>query len=274
MWPLSVNESRTQGSKIGRDAAKLVDQQASSGALEATSSRNGSRPEISEHSAAKNRRLLFDRSERADELNESPMAAEESEEEDWQVKQEIRFIKQQDVASTRNARRIAEQAEQTGRETLARLAQQGERIPNAERNLVMASPQNRLAAEKGIELKTLNRSMFAVHVGNPFTAKNRERAARKGTPPLIADVSDPRPQFPDEESYLGSEVPDLEGKNRHRRRQFRDARDGYESDEGEVLRTSNPPAKDRIEPENDDDDQGEEFDVVDDLLRKWTTVAI
>ena len=106
------------------------------------------------------------------------LTAEEQEEQDVEAsKHEIRFIKQQDVASTRNARRIAEQAEQTGRETLARLGQQGERIHNAERNLDMATHQNRLAAEKASELKTLNRSMFAVHVANPFTAKKREESA-------------------------------------------------------------------------------------------------
>ncbi|KAK4498718.1 hypothetical protein PRZ48_009228 [Zasmidium cellare] len=106
------------------------------------------------------------------------LTAEEQEEEDVQAaKSEIRFIKQQDVSSTRNARRIAEQAEQTGRETLARLGAQGERIHNTERNLDMASNQNRLAEEKARELKTLNRSMFAVHVANPFTAKKREEAA-------------------------------------------------------------------------------------------------
>ncbi len=102
---------------------------------------------------------------------------EQEEQEVLASKNEIRFIKQQDVASTRNARRIAEQAEQTGRETLERLGQQGERIHNTERNLDMASNQNRLAAEKASELKTLNRSMFAVHVANPFTARSREQAA-------------------------------------------------------------------------------------------------
>ena len=106
------------------------------------------------------------------------LTAEEQEEQEVEAsKSEIRFIKQQDVSSTRNARRIAEQAEQTGRETLARLGQQGERIHNAERNLDMATHQNRLAAEKASELKTLNRSMFAVHVANPFTANKREQAA-------------------------------------------------------------------------------------------------
>ncbi|KAI5236857.1 plasma membrane snare protein-like protein [Aureobasidium subglaciale] len=106
------------------------------------------------------------------------LTAEEQEEEDVKAsKDEIKFIKQQDVSSTRNARRIAEQAEATGRETLARLAGQGDRIHNTERNLDMASHQNRLAEEKARELKTLNRSMFAMHVANPFTAKKREEAA-------------------------------------------------------------------------------------------------
>lgn len=106
------------------------------------------------------------------------LTEEEQEEEDVQTaKSEIKFIKQQDISSTRNARRIAEQAEATGRETLARLGQQGERIHNTEKNLDLASHQNRVAEEKARELRTLNRSMFAVHVSNPFTASKREEAA-------------------------------------------------------------------------------------------------
>jgi hypothetical protein len=109
-------------------------------------------------------------------------------------------------------------AEETGRGTLERLQQQGERyvrncniittlnlslthssIHNTERNLDLASNQNRLAAEKAREIKTLNRSMFAVvssistqhaesnrtdhypkHVKNPFTSNQRvaEREAK------------------------------------------------------------------------------------------------
>ena len=111
-------------------------------------------------------------------LPDRELTQEEQEEADVaSAKNEIKFIKQQDVASTRNARRIAEQAEITGRETLARLGAQGERIHNTERNLDLSSNQNRLASEKAGELKTLNRSMFAVHVANPFTAKKREEAA-------------------------------------------------------------------------------------------------
>jgi hypothetical protein len=104
------------------------------------------------------------------------LTAEEQEEEDINAtKQEIRFMKQQDVSSTRNALRLAAQAEETGRQTLERLGAQGEAIHNTERNLDLASNQNRLAAEKARELKTLNRSMFAVHMANPFTSAKRVR---------------------------------------------------------------------------------------------------
>jgi hypothetical protein len=107
---------------------------------------------------------------------ERTLTAEEEEEEEVQaVKQEIRFVKQGDVASTRNALRVAAQAEETGRNTLARLGAQGERILDTERALDIASSQNRMAEEKARELKTLNRSMFAVHVSNPFTTSQRRR---------------------------------------------------------------------------------------------------
>lgn len=57
---------------------------------------------------------------------ERELTAEEQEEEDVQgSKQQIRQIKQQDVSSTRNALRIAQQAEETGRATLERLGAQG-----------------------------------------------------------------------------------------------------------------------------------------------------
>ncbi|KAF2146833.1 uncharacterized protein K452DRAFT_283038 [Aplosporella prunicola CBS 121167] len=106
------------------------------------------------------------------------LTAEEEEEEDVQgAKQQIRFMKQQDVSSTRNALRLAAQAEETGRDTLGRLGAQGERIHNTEKNLDLSQNQNRLAEEKARELKTLNKSMFAMHVSNPFTASKR-RAER------------------------------------------------------------------------------------------------
>jgi hypothetical protein len=53
-------------------------------------------------------------------------------------------------------------AEETGRSTLERLGAQGESIHNTEKNLDLASNQNKLAAEKARELKTLNRSMYVI----------------------------------------------------------------------------------------------------------------
>jgi hypothetical protein len=104
------------------------------------------------------------------------LTAEEEEEESIQAtKQEMRFVKQGDVASTRNALRVAAQAEETGRSTLARLGAQGEDVHNAEKSLDMATVEGRIAQEKARELKTLNKSMFAVHVANPFTSASRRR---------------------------------------------------------------------------------------------------
>ena len=85
-------------------------------------------------------------------------------------------MKQEDVSSTRNALRIAAQAEETGYTTLARLGAQGERIHNTEKNLDLTANHNRVAEEKARELKQLNKSMFAVHVSNPFTATSRKQA--------------------------------------------------------------------------------------------------
>ena len=102
------------------------------------------------------------------------LTAEEEEEEDiTATKQEIKFMKQQDVSSTRNALAMANAAEESGRNTLARLGDQGDRMHNTEKNLDLAANINRAAEDKAKELKTLNRSMFAVHVNNPFTGKER-----------------------------------------------------------------------------------------------------
>lgn len=102
------------------------------------------------------------------------LTAEEEEEEDVEaVKQQIRFTKQESVSSTRNALRVAAQAEETGRNTLTRLGAQGERLHNTEKNLDIASNHNRIAEQKARELKTLNGSMFAIHMKNPLASKAR-----------------------------------------------------------------------------------------------------
>jgi hypothetical protein len=102
-------------------------------------------------------------------------AQDDEEEEDVEaIKQEIRFVKQETVSSTRNAIRAGMQAEEAGRDTLMRLGQQGEQLHSAEKSLDIAHSKNRTAADQARELKTLNRSMFAVHVKNPFNSKERQ----------------------------------------------------------------------------------------------------
>ena len=109
------------------------------------------------------------------------LTAEEEEEESLNAtKQEIRATKQKDVSATRNALRLAQQAEEVGRDTLTRLGVQAEYIHSTEQNLDLSHNQNKQAEDKARELKTLNRSMFALHVSNPFTAKSRD-ASRDNT---------------------------------------------------------------------------------------------
>ncbi|WWC58763.1 uncharacterized protein I303_101307 [Kwoniella dejecticola CBS 10117] len=76
------------------------------------------------------------------------------------IKQEMRGIKQESLASTRNALRLAREAEENARGTVAKLADQSERIANSERYLDMAKANNQRAEDKAEELKKLNRSIF------------------------------------------------------------------------------------------------------------------
>ncbi|KAL0241893.1 hypothetical protein I308_106067 [Cryptococcus tetragattii IND107] len=76
------------------------------------------------------------------------------------IKQEMRGVKQDSLASTRNAVALARQAEESARGTIAKLADQSERIANSERYLDMAKANNQRAEDKTTELKALNRSIF------------------------------------------------------------------------------------------------------------------
>lgn len=98
------------------------------------------------------------------------------------IKQQMRFVKQESLASTRNAVRIAREAEETGRATLEKLGEQSDRIANTERHLDMAKAYNGAlflfhtknykilaltcvrhadrAVDETKELEALNRSIF------------------------------------------------------------------------------------------------------------------
>lgn len=112
-------------------------------------------------------------SNQPDRFDEYQQQAEDDEDDVEAIKQEIRFTKQESLSSTRNAIRIASEAEETGRNTLTRLGGQSEKLSGIERNLDVSAAHARIAEDKARELKKLNRSMFAVHVSNPFNSRNR-----------------------------------------------------------------------------------------------------
>ncbi|GAA5888884.1 hypothetical protein JCM6882_002889 [Rhodosporidiobolus microsporus] len=84
----------------------------------------------------------------------------EEDEEVEGIKQQMRFVKQESLASTRNAVRIAREAEETARATLDKLGEQSDRIANTERHLDLAKAHNDRAVDETKELEALNRSIF------------------------------------------------------------------------------------------------------------------
>ncbi|BGP52676.1 hypothetical protein JCM8202_004797 [Rhodotorula sphaerocarpa] len=76
------------------------------------------------------------------------------------IKQQMRFTKQESLASTRNAMRIAREAEETARATLDKLGEQSDRIVNTEQHIDLAKAHNDRAVDETKELEKLNRSIF------------------------------------------------------------------------------------------------------------------
>ncbi|PFH55101.1 hypothetical protein XA68_10706 [Ophiocordyceps unilateralis] len=106
------------------------------------------------------------------------LTEEEQEEAEYQaILAQKRQIQQESASSVSRSVQMARQATEVGQATLARLGAQGERLHNTEKNLDLAANQNKVAQDRAAELKTLNRSMFAVHVSNPFTSKQRQQRA-------------------------------------------------------------------------------------------------
>ncbi|KAE9390364.1 hypothetical protein BT96DRAFT_1002326 [Gymnopus androsaceus JB14] len=89
-----------------------------------------------------------------------PAPGEENDEDVEGIKKQTRFIKQESVNSSRNALRLAREAEETARNTLTRLGDQSERLANTERHLDVSKGHSVRADDKTDELKQLNRSIF------------------------------------------------------------------------------------------------------------------
>jgi hypothetical protein len=93
-------------------------------------------------------------------LGRAPPPGEENDEDVEGIKQQTRFVKQESVNSTRNALRMAREAEETARNTLTRLGDQSEKLANTERHLDVSKGHSQRAYDKTDELKQLNRSIF------------------------------------------------------------------------------------------------------------------
>lgn len=91
------------------------------------------------------------------------------------IKQDIRFVKQESVASTRNTLRMAQEADASATNTMGMLGAQSERLYNAEQNILLSETQTSIAEQKVGELRRLNRSIFVPAYGNPFNKKLRLR---------------------------------------------------------------------------------------------------
>ncbi|KAI0396652.1 hypothetical protein F5Y17DRAFT_75360 [Xylariaceae sp. FL0594] len=103
------------------------------------------------------------------ELTEEDREAEEYR----SLKNEIHSTTQASLATNQNSLRYMNQALDTGLATYARLGAQNERLHRTDQLLDTATESHRHAEAQTKKLMSLNRSMFAVHVENPFTEKRR-----------------------------------------------------------------------------------------------------
>jgi len=107
-----------------------------------------------------------------------PAPGEENEEDVEGIKQEIRATKQESVNSTRNALRLAREAEETARGTLLKLGDQSEKLANTERHLDISKNHALRAEDNTDELKKLNRSIFRPAITFNKDAKRAAKEAK------------------------------------------------------------------------------------------------
>lgn len=91
------------------------------------------------------------------------------------IKQDIRFVKQESLALTRNTLRMAQEADASATNTMGMLGSQSERLYNAEQTLLLADTQTNIARNTVDELKRVNRHILVPTQGNPFNRKLRLR---------------------------------------------------------------------------------------------------
>lgn len=94
------------------------------------------------------------------------------------IKQQMRFTKQESLSATRNALRIAREAEETASNTMFKLSDQSEKIGNTERSLDMAKAHASRAEDNAKEIVSLNKSIFRPNIQFNKKAKRDAEEAR------------------------------------------------------------------------------------------------
>ncbi|EIW64702.1 uncharacterized protein TRAVEDRAFT_159275 [Trametes versicolor FP-101664 SS1] len=108
----------------------------------------------------------------------TPPPGEENDEDVEGIKQNMRFMKQDTVNSTRNALRLAREAEETARNTVGKLGSQSEKLADTERHLDVSKGYSLRAEDKTDELKKLNRSIFRPAITFNKDAKRAAQEAK------------------------------------------------------------------------------------------------
>ncbi|KAI7908220.1 uncharacterized protein BX663DRAFT_547834 [Cokeromyces recurvatus] len=122
-------------------------------------------------------KVAHDTNGQADRYQKNQFAEDDEDEEVVQIKQQIRNVKQDSLASTRNALQRINEAEATAANTLNMLGTQSSQIANVERHLDLSKAYSDRASAQAGELKQLNRSIFIPVVKNPFNKESRHRKA-------------------------------------------------------------------------------------------------
>ncbi|SPO23797.1 related to SEC9 - protein transport protein [Ustilago trichophora] len=113
-----------------------------------------------------------------DGLEQQEEQRDEEDDEVEAIKQQMRFTKQESLSSTRNALRIAREAEETASNTMFKLSDQSEKIGNTERSLDLAKAHASRAEDNAKEIVALNRSIFRPNIQFNKKAKRDAEEAR------------------------------------------------------------------------------------------------
>ncbi|EST05181.1 Target SNARE coiled-coil domain protein [Kalmanozyma brasiliensis GHG001] len=113
-----------------------------------------------------------------DGVEQQEQQVDEEDDEVEAIKQQMRFTKQESLSSTRNALRIAREAEETATNTMFKLSDQSEKIGNTERALDLAKAHASRAEDNAKEIVSLNRSIFRPNMQFNKKAKRDAEEAR------------------------------------------------------------------------------------------------